>query len=230
MAKGGKNAAIAPCVADATQVSDRLADLEKVIQEGQLAYVKVGKALQKIQEGKLYKDKYNTFEEYCEKRWGFERQTAYDYIKASDVEQNVRTCVQTTPTLCQARELAVLDPGQQKEVAAATDFASTTVKSLKAKIDKIRGVAIGGVSTLMPRGAGAGAGSGSKPEETKETLEQWLDEQVRKIALQPYGHYAAKFEKYPWQHPTERANIEGSKLEIYKAIAAICAKKLRAAK
>jgi len=106
-------------------------------------------------------------------------------------------------------------------VAAATDFANTSVKNLRAKVDKIRGVA---------RGAGAGAGSGSKPEETKETLEQWLDEQVREIALQPYGHYAAKFEKYPWQHPTERANIEGSKLEIYKAIAAICAKKLGKAK
>jgi len=219
MSKAGTNAATAPCDVDGTQVSDRFADLEKVIQEGQLAYVEVGKALQEIQEGRLYKDKYNTFEEYCEKRWGFERQTAYDYIKASDVEQNVRTCVQTTPTLCQARELAVLDPGQQKEVAAATDFANTTVKNLKAKIDKIRGVA-----------RGAGAGSGSKPEETKETLEQWLDEQIREIALQPYGHYAAKFEKYPWQHPTERANIEGSKLEIYKAIAAICAKKLGKAK
>ncbi|MGA9416165.1 MAG: hypothetical protein WBV60_15860 [Terriglobales bacterium] len=231
MAKGGTNAAIAPRVEDATQGSHRsLADLEKVIQEGQLAYVGVGKALQEIQQGKLYKEKYTTFEEYCEKRWGFERQTAYDYIKASGVEQNVRTCVQTTPTLCQARELAVLDSGQQKEVAAATDFASTTVKALKAKIDKIRGAAIGGVSTRLPRGAGVGAGSVSRPEEPKETFEQWLDKQVRKIALQPYGHYAAKFEKYPWQHPTERANVEGSVLEIYKAIAAICAKKLRAAK
>lgn len=231
MARAGTEAATAPCDVDATQVSHRsLEDLEEVIHDGQLTYVEVGKALKEIQQRKLYKDKYNTFEEYCEKRWGFERQTAYDYIKASDVEQNVRTCVQTAPTLCQARELAVLDPDQQKEVATATDFANTTVKNLKAKIDKVRGVAIGDVSTRTPRGAGAGAGSGSKPEETEKTLEQWLDEQVRQIALQRYGHYAAKFEKYPWQHPTEIANVEGSKLEIYKAIAAICAKKLRKAK
>jgi hypothetical protein len=66
-----------------------------VIQEGQLAYVEVGKALQEIQKGKLYKAKYNTFEEYCEKRWGFARQTAYDYLTASKVAENVRTCVQT---------------------------------------------------------------------------------------------------------------------------------------
>ena len=188
--------------------------LEKVIREGQLAYVEVGKALQEIKKGKLYRKNYNTFEEYCEKRWGFERQTAYDYIKASDVEQNVRTCVQTAPTLCQARELAVLDPDQQKEIAKKVDFANTTVKELKAKIDKVRDID-------PPQRA--------KVESPEKTLEQWLDEQITKIALQPYGHYAAKFEKYPWQHPTDRANVEGSVLDIYKAIAAICAKKLRGA-
>jgi hypothetical protein len=222
MAKAGTNTAIAPC-ADATQVSHRsLADLEKVIYEGELTYVEAGKALQEIQKWKLYKkDKYNTFEEYCEKRWGYCRQTAYEYMDAAAVAANVSSNLHNRPSKTQALVLKALDPDQQREVAAATDFANTTVKNLKAEIDKIRGVA---------RSAGAGVGSGSKPEETKETLEQWLDEQVREIALQPYGHYAAKFEKYPWQHPTERANIEGSKLEIYKAIAAICAKKLGKAK
>jgi predicted lipoprotein len=198
------------------QVSYRpLVALEKVIQEGQLAYVEVGKALQEIQKGKLYKKNYNTFEEYCEKRWGFERQTVYDYIKASDVEQNVRTCVQTTPTLCQARELAVLDPDQQKEIAKKVDFANTTVKELKAKIDKVRKIDPPSQKMVV--------------EEKEKTLEQWLDDQITKIALQPYGHYAAKFEKYPWQHPTERADVENSKTDIYKAVAAICAKKLRRA-
>lgn len=227
MARAGTNAATAPSVADAAQAAPRsLADLEKVIYEGELAYVEVGKALKEIQKRKLYKDKgkgkYNTFEDYCEKRWGYERQTAYDYIKASDVEQNVRTCVQTAPTICQARELAVLDHDQQKELASATDFANTTVKELKAKIAKARGVGAG---------AGSSGGSGRGGEDPPEkTLEEWFDEQVRKIALQDYGHYAAKFENYPWQHPTERANVEGSVRDIYKAIDAICAKKLGKAK
>jgi len=222
MEKPRTNAATASCVADATQVSDRsLADLEKVIHLSQLGYVESGEALKQIRDRKLYKDEYNTFEEYCEKRWGYCRQTAYEFMDAAAVAANVSSNLHNRPSKTQALVLKALDPDQQKEVAAATDFANTTVKNLKAKIDKIRGVA---------RGAGAGDRSGSKPEETKETLEQWLDEQVREIALQPYGHYAAKFEKYPWQHPTERANIEGSKLEIYKAIAAICAKKLGKAK
>jgi len=222
MEKPRTNAATASCVADATQVSDRsLADLEKVIHLSQLGYVESGEALKQIRDRKLYKDEYNTFEEYCEKRWGYCRQTAYEYMDAAAVAANVSSNLHNRPSKTQALVLKALDPDQQREVAAATDFANTTVKNLKAEIDKIRGVA---------RSAGAGVGSGSKPEETKETLEQWLDEQVREIALQPYGHYAAKFEKYPWQHPTERANIEGSKLEIYKAIAAICAKKLGKAK
>ena len=224
MKKTGTNAATASCVADATQVSHRsLADLEKVIHEGELAYVEVGKALQEIQKRKLYKDKdkYNTFEEYCEKRWGFCRQTAYEYMNAAAVAANVSSNLHNRPSKTQALALSALDPDQQKEVEADTDFANTTVKELKEKIAKVRGVAAGG-------GPSAGSGGGEDPPE--KTLEQWLDEQVREIALQRYGHYAAKFEKYPWQHPTERANIEGSKLEIYKAIAAICAKKLQEAK
>jgi len=224
MKKTGTNAATASCVADATQVSHRsLADLEKVIHEGELAYVEVGKALQEIQKRKLYKDKdkYNTFEEYCEKRWGFCRQTAYEYMNAAAVAANVSSNLHNRPSKTQALALSALDPDQQKEVEADTDFANTTVKELKEKIAKVRGVAAGG-------GSSAGSGGGEDPPE--KTLEQWLDEQVREIALQRYGHYAAKFEKYPWQHPTERANIEGSKLEIYKAIAAICAKKLQEAK
>ena len=58
----------------------------------------------------------------------------------------------------------------------------------------------------------------------KESLADWLQKQVRKIALQPYGYYAAKFDIYPWQHPTERANVEGSMIEIYKEIAATATK------
>jgi hypothetical protein len=191
-----------------------LALLEKVIQEGQLAYVEVGKALQEIQKGKLYRKNYNTFEEYCEKRWGFDRQTAHNYIKATEVAENIAENVNSSlqkPSFTQARELAILDPDQQKEIAKKVDFANTTVKELKAKIDKVRDI---------------DPSQQTKVESPEKTLEQWLDEQITKIALQPYGHYAAKFEKYPWQHPTDRANVEGSVLDIYKAIAAICAKKL----
>ena len=221
MAKARTNTAIPPC-ADATQVSHRsLADLEKVIHEGELSYAEVGKALQEIRKGKMYKDKYNTFEEYCEKRWGYCRQTAYEYMDAAAVAANVSSNLHNRPSKTQALVLSALDPDQQKEVEADTDFANTTVKELKEKIAKVRGVAAGG-------GSSRGSGGGEDPPE--KTLEQWLDEQVREIALQRYGHYAAKFEKYPWQHPTEIANVEGSKLDIYREIGAICAKKLQEAK
>jgi hypothetical protein len=78
-------------------------------------------------------------------------------------------------------------------------------------------------------GSGSSGGSGGGEDSPEKTLEQWLDEQVREIVLQRYGHNAAKFEKYPWQHPTDRANVEGFMLEIYEEIAAICAKKLQEA-
>jgi hypothetical protein len=191
-----------------------LATLEKVIQEGQLAYVEVGKALQEIQKEKLYKKEYNTFEEYCEKRWGFSREAAYNYIGAAGVAENVHAHTQNPPSIAQAQLLRALDPDQQKEVAKRVDFANTTVKELKTKIDKVRAI------DLPAR---------AKVENTEKTLEQWLDEQIMKIALQPYGHYAAKFEKYPWQHPTERANVEGAVLDIWRAVVDIGQKKLRGA-
>jgi hypothetical protein len=220
MAKARTNTAIAPC-ADATQVSHRsLADLEKVIHEGELSYVEVGKALQEIRKGKMYKDKYNTFEEYCEKRWGYCRQTAYEYMDAAAVAANVSSNLHNRPSKTQALVLSALDPDQQKEVEADTDFANTTVKELKEKIAKVRSVAAGD-------GSSRGSGGGEDPPE--KTLEQRLDELVTKFALQPYGHNAAKFSKYPWQYPTDRANVEGFMLEIYEEIAAICAKKLQEA-
>jgi len=196
-------------------LSRTLLQLEAVIQKGQESYVEVGKAFREIRDNRLYKKSYNTFEEYCEKRWGLDHSTVKSYISATEVVENIEKnghlSGQNRPGLTQARELAVLDPEQQIKIAATTDFANTTTKKV---IDKVRSFKPK-TETKVP----------TVPEE--KTLEQWLEEQVRKIALQPYGHYAAKFEKYPWQHPTERANVEGAVLDIYKAIATICAKKLR---
>jgi hypothetical protein len=60
-----------------------------------------------------------------------------------------------------------------------------------------------------------------EPEPKEESLRQWLQRQVRKIALQPYGYYAAKFAKYPQQHTTELGNVEGAMVDIYREIAVL---------
>jgi hypothetical protein len=110
-----------------------------MIERGLKTFVEVGKALAEIQDGKLYRRQgYATFEDYCQQRWGMARQTAYDHVKASEVAENVRTCVQNPPSLAHAREMASLSPEQQREVASRVDFANTTVRELKEEIKQVR--------------------------------------------------------------------------------------------
>jgi hypothetical protein len=120
---------------DVIRCERTLAELEDVIRPGLNAYVEVGKALSEINERRLYRDQgYHTFEEYCEKTWGIKRQTAYDYIKAADVAENVRTSVQTQPSLSQSVELSVLAPEQQREIAARTNFGIATVRDVREQV------------------------------------------------------------------------------------------------
>jgi hypothetical protein len=98
--------------------------------------VEVGQALLEIREKGLYQQ--GTFEEYCRERWGFARQTAYDYLKAAEVAENVRTCVQDMagPSLSQARELAVLSPEQQREAWDAAVKASPNGQPTAAQVSQ----------------------------------------------------------------------------------------------
>lgn len=73
----------------------------------------------------------STFEDYCKQRWGFARRTAYAYLDAASVFENVPTSAQNQPSLSQAVELAVLEPEQQREIASTTDFSDTTVRELR---------------------------------------------------------------------------------------------------
>jgi hypothetical protein len=55
---------------------------EKVIQRGIKNFHEVGAALMAIREGKLYRAKYGTFEDYCRKKWKMSRQRAYQLCAA----------------------------------------------------------------------------------------------------------------------------------------------------
>ncbi|WP_433966015.1 hypothetical protein [Tunturiibacter gelidiferens] len=114
------------------------AELEAVVERNRWAFVQAGLALAEIHLRRLYRVTHATFGSYCQERWGFKRSTAYAYLEASTVAVNVHSSGQTPPSLTQARELAVLEPEQQRAVAATTDFAHTTVKQLKGRIDGVR--------------------------------------------------------------------------------------------
>lgn len=71
------------------QEVDDLEMYEIAIDEGLPKFLAVGEALYLIQQKKLYRTKYNTFAEYCEKRFGLSRQNAYMQIDAAKVTDNL---------------------------------------------------------------------------------------------------------------------------------------------
>src|SRR5258708_39946191 len=66
-----------------------LADCEKVIQQGLGTFLEVGEALLMIREGRLHREHYSTFEEYCRKRWQMGRSYACRLTDAAGVAKNL---------------------------------------------------------------------------------------------------------------------------------------------
>ena len=71
----------------------QLRDLELVIETGLQTFYKVGEALLKIKENKLYKSEFDTFEDYCLSKWNISRDYGYKLIQASNVISNLYTIV-----------------------------------------------------------------------------------------------------------------------------------------
>jgi hypothetical protein len=56
----------------------RLEELKQAIRRNLKAFYEVGSALMEIRESRLYKQDYDTFEDYCRDRWDMTRQYAYN--------------------------------------------------------------------------------------------------------------------------------------------------------
>lgn len=63
----------------------KLENLEVVIESGLKEFLKVGNALFEIQQGKLYRATFGTFEDYCQDRWDLQKSHAYRLIDAAEV-------------------------------------------------------------------------------------------------------------------------------------------------
>jgi hypothetical protein len=117
---------------------ERFRVCEEMIEQGLKAYFEIGRALAEIQESRLYRQTYDTFEDYCAERWNIARRTAYQLIEAYRVVENVRNCAQVPATESQARELAKLPPELQEATwQAVLDEASggnITAKKIAEKV------------------------------------------------------------------------------------------------
>lgn len=66
-----------------------LATLETVIRSGWQTFLEVGDALAQVRDRKLYRDKYNSIEEYCQQEMGFSRPYAYNLMNSAEVSQQL---------------------------------------------------------------------------------------------------------------------------------------------
>lgn len=95
----------------------QLAALEQTIERGLKTFIDVGTALIVVRDMRLYRQRYGTFEEYCQQRWGMQRRYANRLIAAAEVVENLGPIGPILPaTESQARPLTKLEPDEQREV------------------------------------------------------------------------------------------------------------------
>ena len=94
-----------------------LESLESTVQRGLRAFWEIGQALRILRDKRLYRQCYDTFEEYCINRWEMSRRSAYYLIDAAAVYENVNHGSQILPANeRQARPLTALTPSEQQKV------------------------------------------------------------------------------------------------------------------
>lgn len=92
--------------------------LEARVEQAFKAFWEIGSVLEEIRDKRLYRSNYKTFSEYCQSRWRLARRTAYQFIEAAKVFENVRHGAQKIlPTNeRQVRPLTPLSPEKQQQV------------------------------------------------------------------------------------------------------------------
>jgi phage N-6-adenine-methyltransferase len=94
---------------------DRFSVCEEVIENGLQTFVDVGEALAEIRDQRLYRDNYNTFERYCQDRWGLSRTHIDRTISAAEVVRNLAPIGVKPRNESQARPLTSLKPKEQRQ-------------------------------------------------------------------------------------------------------------------
>ena len=116
-----------------------LIDCERIIEDGYAAFLKVGLALAKVRDTRLYRAEHATFEAYCESRWGFTRTRAYELMSAANISQAVSE-ISDIPvsTESHAKELRGLEPHTAAEVMErAAESGGVTAASIREAREEI---------------------------------------------------------------------------------------------
>jgi len=99
----------------------KLEQYESVIRQGLGGFILVGKSLKGISDEKLYRAKFETFDDYCRQQWGLGKQYAYRLIEAYTITEALKSGLEKSPigdnrlptNESQVRPLGPLEPEKQ---------------------------------------------------------------------------------------------------------------------
>ena len=120
-------------VALTSSESAQLARCEAVVESGLRTFVDVGEALMEIRDRRLWRDGFDSFEDYCRERWGFSRKYAHLIVAEAEVNQLVDHPIRQST----ARELVPLknEPEKLREAwVEANDRAEQNGRKVTAEI------------------------------------------------------------------------------------------------
>ena len=101
-----------------TDRQQRLAKLERIVEEGLEVFVRVGEALDEIRRRELYAPDHDTFDDYCQARFGWSRRHGDRLVRAARTHAKLRPIGLDVRNEAQAREMSRVadDPGTAKRV------------------------------------------------------------------------------------------------------------------
>ena len=122
--------------------SKRLVELEHNIITAQRASIYAGDALTEIRDARLYKAEFKTFEEYCDKRWGYSRAYVYRLIDAAAIAKDLSP-VGDIPSERVARRLATVAKQQREGVfkTALAKLRKNILNEVRAELPHVRSAA-----------------------------------------------------------------------------------------
>jgi hypothetical protein len=147
-----------------------LDSLEATVQRGLRAFWEIGQALRVLRDKRLYRQNYDSFEEYCINRWEMSRRSAYYLIDAASVYENVNHGSQILPANeRQARPLTALTPSEQQKVWQEAVSSAPNGKVTATHINQV-------VKAYQKQNEK----QKSKPQRSKKTIKQRI-EQTQKV-------------------------------------------------
>ncbi len=136
--------------------SEHFSRLEKVIESGKKTFVSVGLALEEIRQEKLYRKEYSTFEEYCQKRWGWNAQRGRQLINSALVVESLEEKIGTMVPISEraARALSSVPESSRQSVFASAytngPVTAKTITEAARKVPPLGDIRMDSIGRLIP--------------------------------------------------------------------------------